>query len=123
MAGITQVLSQSENFPKVPGDQPWSVVDVAGPSSYTAITPADPIVTGGQQLAQSVFGLNTNIVFACSMGSDNGQYTVNVYHKTFVPGQPTTGGLVLQWIVAATGAEASGDLSARTVRLLVIGRN
>ena len=29
MAGITGVLSQYENFPKVPGDQPWSVADLS----------------------------------------------------------------------------------------------
>ena len=130
MAGITQILSQSENFPKVPGDQPWSVVDIAGPASYVQLVPAAPIVTGGQQIDKTVLGLATNVVFAAVLGSDDGTYYANVFLKPFIPGQPTgsgavAGGIVLQWITAATGAEVSAGvvLSARTLRVLAIGRN
>ena len=125
MAGITQVLSTAEGFPKPPGDQPWSVVDIAGPSSYTQLTPANPIVTGGQQISGATLGLNTSVVFCCALGSDDGTYIVNVFLKAFNPGQPSYTGVVLQWITAATGAEVAGavNLSARTVRLLAIGRN
>ena len=123
MAGITQVLSQSENFPKVPGDQPWTVWDHAGPSSYTQVTPGSP-PTGGQVISCAKMGLPTNVVWAQSMGSDDGQYDIVCMLSPFNPGMPSATGLILKWVNAATGAEVAGatDLSGRTVRLMGIGR-
>lgn len=123
MAGITQVLTQ-ESFPCPPGNCPWSVIDIAGPSSYTAITPGSP-PTGGQAISCSTLGLPASVIWAStSMGSDDGTYKAIPMLSPFNAGAGSRTGIILQWIVAATGAEVAGatNLSSRTVRILAIGR-
>lgn len=109
------------SFPKVPGDQMWSVVDVTGPASYVDVTPGSPgppLVppTGGQQLLPQDFGLQM-LLFVSAMASFDGLFSV-----VAIP-QPANDGsldrVILQWIDLSTGAEvaAGTDLSASTVRV------
>jgi hypothetical protein len=96
-----------------------AVADVPINGAYTAVTPGTP-PTGGIAITASQFGLQY-IEWAQVNGSDNGQYDGVVYLTPFELGQPATGG-VLQVIVSATGAEASGTIAAgRSMRLLVKG--
>jgi hypothetical protein len=109
------------SYPKVPGDGLWSIVDVTGLASYAVIVIGTP-PTGGQLVTPADCGLQS-IDWIQSMGSDNGQYDVTCYPAPFTLGNPFAG-VRLQWLTAATGAEAiaATNLSARSVRLLVIGR-
>lgn len=109
------------DYPAIPGDRPWSTIDVTGPVSYTVISAATP-PTGGQTINASQFSLQT-IEFIWATGSDNGQYAVNVFLGKFTAGKGASTAKV-QWLTAATGAEVAGttDLSARSVRLFAIGR-
>lgn len=116
----TTVMSRF-GYPKVPGDAPWSVVDVEGPASYAQIV-TGAIATGGQLLTAGDFGLQS-FDWVGAMGSDNGQYSVVAFPAPFNAGAPMAS-VRLQWNIAATGAQAAAaaNLSARTVRLLAIGR-
>lgn len=89
------------SYPKAPGDQPWSIIDVPGPASYTAIAPGTP-PTGGQTITPQDCGLQS-IDWVQSMGSDNGQYDIVCLANPFVQGNAFAG-VRLQWIVSATGA-------------------
>ena len=123
--------TQWQKGPSPPGDQPWTIIDIDGPASYTVITVATP-PTGGQVIKATDIGMQT-IDWAQAMGSDDGQYAGECY---LVGGlaNPRSGGkpnysqsgsqINLQWITAATGAEVTGttDVSARRMRLLVLGR-
>lgn len=135
MASSVTVMSRF-SYPKVPGDQPWSVVDVTGPASYVAVLPAaappppadeegtlpSAAPSGGQTVTAADFGLQS-IDWVGAMGSDDGSYNVSVLPGDFSSGSPLDS-VVLLWIDAATGLEvtAGTDLSASTVRLLAIGR-
>lgn len=112
-------------FPDYPqsafGSKRVSLADIVGPTSYTQITVATP-PTGGQTVLASDIGLTT-IEWACTMGSDNGQYAARV-----MPGDGLAAGkgvskIQLQWITAATGAQVGGavNLGARSVRLIAFG--
>jgi hypothetical protein len=117
--------------PVPPGHLPWTIVDVDGPASYSAISAATP-PTGGQVLKAADLGFQ-QIWWAQCVGSDNGQYDGVVYVVGGL-GNPRSGAtpnvsqagsqINLQWITAATGAEVGGatNLSARRLRLLVIGQ-
>lgn len=115
-------MAQMEGeYPAVPGNKPISITDQLGPASYTVITTGSP-PTGGQTINASAFGLQF-LENVWAMGSDDGQYVINVFMNPLYKNQPSTS-VLLQWIVAATGAEVTGttDLSGRTVRLMAIGR-
>lgn len=124
-------ITQWQKGPSPPGDQPWTVIDIDGPASYTTITAATP-PTGGQVIKATDIGMTT-IDWAQCVGSDNGAYD-GVCYIVGGLGNPRSGGspnysqpgsqINLQWITAATGAEVSGstNLSARHLRLLVMGR-
>lgn len=109
-------------YPAAPGHRLWIILDVAGPSSYTQITPGVPPAgpTGGQTVT-SPPGFKWG-EFVWSMGSTSGTYAVNVFFGTPQAGQPSTG-ITLQWIVATTGAEAAGatNLSTENARLMILG--
>lgn len=109
------------SYPKVPGDSLWSIVDMTGPASYTQVTTGTP-ATGGQAVTAADFGMQS-LDWIGAIGSDNGQYAVTVIPAPFNVGAPFNSAL-LQWSLAATGAQAAAaaNLSARTVRLLAIGR-
>jgi hypothetical protein len=123
------------SYPKVPGDQPWSIIDVTGPASYTEVTPGSPgppvvAPTGGQEIWAQDFGLQA-FDFVVAMGSNDGQYAgviVPVGGTVTAPGEFTPGGdfesLLLMWMDLSTGLEATAatDLSASFLRLLAIGR-
>lgn len=122
-------------YPKVPGDQPESVIDVKGPASYTPLTPGTPgppvtPPTGGQRITAQDFGLQS-LDFVIGIGSTDGLYSVIVIPELVepMPNPPlptqlpdgTFSALLLAWMQVA-GGQASGDLSTSTVRLFARGR-
>jgi hypothetical protein len=118
-------------YPKVPGDQPESIIDVSGPASYTPLvegSPGPPItpITGGQRITAADFGLQS-LDFVVGMGSTFGSYFVVVFPELTTP-PPSTQlpdgsfrSALLAWMDIA-GGQASGDLSQFTVRLFARGR-
>lgn len=117
------VLTQ-ESFPCPPGNIPWSMLDIKGPTSYTQVSNASPTPTGGQAVSIAQLGLSVSVIWACATGSDDGQYTAHCLLSPYNDLQGSLVGIVLKWIVTATGAEVAGatNLSSRTVRILAIGR-
>ena len=122
-------------YPKVPGDQPESIIDVTGPTAYTAITPGSPgppitPPSGGQPITAADFGMQS-LDYVTGQGSQDGLYTVVIIPLmvAVTPAPPTPTQLpdgtfsrfLLKW-VTATGTEASGDLSQSSVRLFARGR-
>ncbi len=113
----------NEQFPCVPGNLPWTVADIVGPASYTQVSNGSP-PTGGQAVSISALGLPVSVIWAQTMGSDDGQYDCIVLLSPFNSLAGSLTGLILKWVTAATGAEVGGgvNLSARTVRVMAIGR-
>jgi len=109
----------SGDYPIVAGNRKMSVIDHAGPSSYTQVSVATP-PTGGDTVNASEFGLKF-IECLLVMGSDNGAYDGTAFPLAG-QFQPSTS-VILEWVTAHTGAEVAGatNLSARTMRLLAIG--
>lgn len=122
-------------YPKVPGDQPESVIDVSGPASYTPLvagSPGPPIVppSGGQVLHAQDFGLHNGLMMVFGMASQDGKYfplivplmvepTPNPPLPTQLPdGSFST--FLLVWMNVA-GGQASGDLSQSSMRLFARG--
>lgn len=119
-AGTVTVMSRY-SYPKSPGDERWSVVDVVGPASYTVVTAGAP-PTGGQVVPASAFGLQSiDAVFA--LAGTNGTNGVRVIANPYNFGD-SMANVTLMWIVLATGAQATAasNMSAQTVRLIAIGR-
>src|SRR5215467_8560245 len=81
------------SYPKVPGDQYESIIDVTGPASYTPLvpgTPGPPVTppTGGQRITAQDFGLLA-LDLVVSMGStDGGHYVVVVPELVAPPPNP-----------------------------------
>lgn len=109
------------DYPSPPGNKRWVICDIDGPTAYTAITPGTP-PTGGQVVRATDIGMQT-IEWAQVSGSDNGQYDGTCYVVGGLGNPALRGGtqVNLQWISAATGAEASGNLSARSLRMIAMG--
>jgi hypothetical protein len=110
------------DYPAPPGNKRWVVADIDGPASYTAITPGTP-PTGGQVVRAGDIGLQ-NIEWAQVSGSDNGQYDGVCYIVGGLGNPAKAAGtqFQLQWITAATGAEAGAvNLSARSLRIVALG--
>lgn len=123
------------SYPKVPGDQPESIIDVTGPDTYTPLVPGDlgatpPIFpTGGQRITAQDFGLQS-LEFVTAMGSNDGKMFAIVIPELFItpPSPPlptqlpdgTFTAVLLAWM-AITGGQASGDLSDSTIRLFARG--
>lgn len=109
-------------YPATPGNKPISMADINGPASYVELVPAAPVVTGGQVIQASAFGLSRIECVIGNMGSDNGQYDVVALLNPYSDGQPATS-IRLLWRVSDGGVEvaAAVDLSDRKVRLAVIG--
>lgn len=105
---ITRVDRVNHSF----GDLQAIFYDITGPASYAA---------DGQSVTVADLGLKY-IHFASSGGSDNGDQFTATSHLGNA-GFPVTA-IKVAWFVVGTGAEVANgvDLSARTVRLLVIGR-
>lgn len=114
-----------DGYPTSFGSSLASVNGIAGPSSYTAITPgtAPAVATGGQTIRARDFGLKFFDYVVAGM-SDSAVYRVEC-----IPGARSGLGprgasttYTLRWVVVATGAEAGAiDLSAEIVRIFVIG--
>jgi len=110
------------SYPAVPGNKRVSVLDVAGPASYTQVTISAGVApTGGQAVSASAFGLS-GLEYVHSMRSDDGIYQVLVYMAPFQKNNPSPG-VILAWFVASTGVQVTAltNLSARTVRLAAQG--
>lgn len=122
-------------YPKVPGDQPESIIDVSGPASYAPLvagSPGPPITppSGGQRITAQDFGLQS-LDYVTGMGSTDGRYFVVIVPELIepLPNPPlptqlpdgTFSSLLLAWM-QLTGGQASGDLSKSTVRLFARGR-
>jgi len=121
-------------YPKVPGDQPESILDVSGPASYNPLvagTPGPPITppSGGQRVTAQDFGLQS-LDFVTGMGSTDGRFFVMVVPELISPAPnplPTQlpdgsfSAVRLGWM-QLTGGQATGDLSTSTVRLFARGR-
>jgi hypothetical protein len=118
MTATTNILLR-QNYPKVPGDQPWSMIDVRGPATYDPLVPGEP-PTGGQRITARDFGLQF-LEFVVAMGSNDGGYCVVVIPDHFAL-QSDMDAVLLQWLDNPAGTESSGDLSGSIVRLLAIGR-
>jgi hypothetical protein len=102
------------------GDRVISVVDHKGPASYASVVTGAP-PSGGDSLTAAECGMKyIEAVFAGL--SDDGTY--NVEASPTVSGGGAATSAVLMWITANTGAQvgAATNLSARTIRCLVIGR-
>jgi hypothetical protein len=115
-------MAYDGSYPAPPGNKPVSIVDVAGPSSYTQITLSTGAApSGGQAVSARHFGL-TALERIEAGRSDDGTYQIVAYLTPFNK-NGTSPGAVLQWIVASTGAQAAANanLSARTVRLYAQG--
>ena len=119
------------SYPKQPGDTPWSIADINGPTSYVQIveeSPGPPVVppSGGQPLFPRDFALESfHILLA--QGSADGGYAVQVIPLLVVdtsnPGGDAFVQALLMWIDLGTGQQvaAGEDLSQFSVRLLAIG--
>ena len=112
------------SYPKVPGDQPWSMIDVRGPSTYTPFVPTapgPPIVpqSGGQLIHAQDFGLQA-LDFVVAMACGDGPYTILVFPEKFAL-QSEFPAVRLAWMNFPTG-QASGNLNQFIIRLLAIGR-
>ena len=85
-------------------------IDLDGPSSYA---------TGGQTLNATDLGLR-KILHASAGASDNGAQFCAVAHAS----HSSVSSVKVLWFVNTTGAEvaAAQDLSARFVRVRVVGR-
>lgn len=122
----TQLLTRF-SYPKQPGDQPWSIIDVTGPLVYTPISGFNPL-SGGQRITAQDFGLQA-IDIVVAMGSNDAFASVVAIPLGGTPEVPTMfdGGdfqlFTLMWIELSTGVQvAGGSLSSSVVRLLALGR-
>lgn len=114
-----------DGYPQSFGSSLVSVNGIAGPSSYTAITPgtAPAVATGGQSITARQFGLKFFDYVVAGL-SDSAVYRVEC-----IPGarsglgpRGATASYTLRWVVVATGAEAGAiDLSSEIVRIYVVG--
>ena len=114
-----------DGYPTSFGSSRACVLGIAGPASYTAITPgtAPAVATGGQSISASSFGMKF-FDYAIAGMSDSAVYRVEC-----IPGarsglgpKGATTTYRLRWVVVATGAEAGAiDLSAEIVRVFAIG--
>jgi hypothetical protein len=110
---------QLDGYPRDIIGKRFCVGTHVGPASYTAITVASP-PTGGDTLYAKEFGLKAFDSVA-PLSSDNGQYgAVAVFPEGITKGSTSC---KLLWKTLATGAEVAPatNLSARTLRILVVG--
>ena len=133
---MATALLTRHGYPKVPGDQPESVLDVSGPAAYTPLVPGSPgppitPPTGGQRITAQDFGLQS-LDFVFGMGSTDGRYSVVIIPELIQPPPPspplatqlpdgTFSAALLMWMNATGGTQATGNLSQSTVRLFARG--
>jgi hypothetical protein len=112
--------AQLAGYPQGVGDRFHSVVDHKGPTSYATLVTGNP-PTGGDTLTAIECGLR--FISAVIGGlSDDGQFRCE--GTVGAAGQAEAAQAKLIWTVAATGAQVANttNLSARSARLMVIGR-
>lgn len=109
-------MSLVPGFPNSCGGKRESVITKTGPASYTTITTGAP-PTGGQDVAAGDFGMKY-IEFLEASACDNGLHVIRCIPVTSSAKVTTW---KLQWCLAISGQETSGDLSAYTIRLRAIG--
>lgn len=122
-------------YPKVPGDQPESIIDVSGPVAYTPLvagSPGPPIVppSGGQVLHAADFGLQA-LAFVVGVASTDGKYfplivplLIEPLPNPPLPTQLPDGSFstfILVWMNITGGGQASGNLTQSTIRLFARG--
>lgn len=105
------------SYPKVPGDQPWSIIDVRGPVAYQPLVAGTP-ATGGQRITARDFGLQA-LDFVAAMGTSNGMNILVIPEQLAL--QSEFEAIRIGWM-QLTGGQASGNLSTFLARLLAIGR-
>lgn len=110
MAASITMQGSLQSYPTPPGSRRDAFTMKNGPSSYTAITTGTP-PTGGLLVNASDFGLS-DIEYAFVAVSDNGAYVAYPMPASG-QNQPQTQ-IRYMIVVAAGGAEASGDLSERS---------
>jgi hypothetical protein len=106
-------------YPQAEGAKMGSVIEWAGPSSYTQVTPGSP-PTGGQAIEAKDFGLKY-IEHVESQLDATGAYRAEFTPK--VAGKYGVESGILAWTVVSTGAEVAAEtnLSAKKVKLRAIG--
>lgn len=106
-------------YPQAEGSKLGSVIEKAGPASYTAVTPGAP-PTGGQVLEAKEFGLKYLESVTAGLSAD-GAYTA-FFTPTIANKNGVTAGILL-WMTAATGVEVVAQVALDTikVRLRAIG--
>jgi hypothetical protein len=126
MAALTQFADSPRNGAW--GDRPYTLVEVAGPASYTqvinGVAPAAP--TGGQALTGISLQLGPGTTpegILPVAGSTSGTYVVDAFQAGSYAQGAGNQTWLLRWSVAATGAEvaAAVNLSGEVVRLLCFG--
>ncbi len=112
-------MSLIAGFPQSTGAKRESVIEWAGPASYTQVTPGSP-PTGGQAIEARDFGLKY-LEHVSAQLDNTGAYTA-LFTPTASGARGVTAGILI-WIVAAGGAEVSAEtnLSAKKVNLRAIG--
>jgi len=109
-------MAQVPGFPRAFSGKIENVITLAGPSSYTSVTPGST-PTGGQSVTAAQFGMKF-IEFLDGCCDATGTYAVRAIPLASSAKATTW---TLQWVVAATGVETTGDLSTYTVRLRAVG--
>lgn len=116
---MSATLYQLNSYPKQPGDQPWSIIDLRGPAAYQIFVPG---TGGGQTITAADFGLQS-LDFVEIQASNTGAYHVEVVPNNFTVNGPFSSAQVIWLNVNSAGqAPAMANLTAQVVRLLAIGR-
>lgn len=119
-------MARMVDYPTTFGDKRISCFTHKGPASYAAIVNGTP-PTGGDTVTAAEAGIKAFDALLGGMTSDNGQFIVQGVSPNGNPLSPwgvqPAITMKLRWLTAATGAEVAGatDLSARTIRLCIVG--
>lgn len=122
-----QILTRF-SYPKQPGDSPWSVADITGPTSYVEITPGTLVppvpASGGQLISPADFALQSFDIVLGGASSD-GKFAVHAIPDLTPPApmDDVFANFRLMWIDLSTGQQATAgqNLGTSSVRLLAIG--
>lgn len=112
-------------FPDVFGKHGVALVEHTGPASYVQVSGS----AGGDVLKTPSFGGSTQVgtrsyaYVDCAMDYSGVYVVYPIYSSLNTPNAGIRTQIQLKWVTASTGAEVAPgtNLSAKTVRLLVIG--